>query len=128
MARHSSSTPVPWPSSSTQLTGAPPSSPACGPSTSSRKPSPTSLKARATPHHHPKTSRSPAATSRSPCKEMPTPSEKIDNQIASLTDWRGQRMAELRKLINEADPNLKEDWKWDTAVWTAKGNVIALGA
>jgi len=59
---------------------------------------------------------------------MPTPSEKIDNQIASLTDWRGQRMAELRKLINEADPNLKEDWKWDTAVWTSKGNVIALGA
>ena len=59
---------------------------------------------------------------------MPTPSEEIDNQIASLPDWRGQRMAELRNLINEADPNLKEDWKWDTPVWTAKGNVLALGA
>jgi hypothetical protein len=59
---------------------------------------------------------------------MPTPSEEIDNQIASLPDWRGQRMAELRKLINEADPNLKEDWKWGTPVWTAKGNVVSLGA
>ena len=59
---------------------------------------------------------------------MTTPSEQIDKQIADLTDWRGQRMAELRKLINEADPNLKEEWKWDTAVWTSKGNVLALGA
>jgi hypothetical protein len=59
---------------------------------------------------------------------MPTPSEEIDNQIASLADWRGQRMAELRKIINEADANLEEDWKWGTPVWTGKGNVISLGA
>jgi hypothetical protein len=59
---------------------------------------------------------------------MPRPSEEIDNQIASLADWRGQRMAELRNLINEADANLKEDWKWGTPTWTHKGNVISLGA
>jgi len=59
---------------------------------------------------------------------MTTPSEQIDQQIAGLPDWRGQTMARLRTLINEADPNLKEDWKWDTPVWTAKGNVLALGA
>ena len=59
---------------------------------------------------------------------MPTPSEQIDKQIADLDDWRGERMAALRKLINQADANLKEDWKWDTPVWTAKGNVLALGA
>jgi hypothetical protein len=59
---------------------------------------------------------------------MTTPSEQIDKQIADLSDWRGQTMTRLRKLINEADPNLKEDWKWDTPVWTAKGNVLALGA
>ncbi|TMG05408.1 MAG: DUF1801 domain-containing protein [Chloroflexi bacterium] len=59
---------------------------------------------------------------------MPTPSEQIDKQIADLADWRGQRMTALRKLINEADPKLSEDWKWDTPVWTAKGNVLALGA
>jgi len=59
---------------------------------------------------------------------MPTPSEQIDKQIADLADWRGQRMTALRKLINEADPKLSEDWKWGTPVWTAKGNVLALGA
>jgi hypothetical protein len=59
---------------------------------------------------------------------MPTPSEQIDKQIADLPDWRGQRLAELRKLINEADPSLKEDWKWGTPTWTYNGNVISLGA
>jgi hypothetical protein len=65
---------------------------------------------------------------RTAANNMPTPSEQIDQQIAALPDWRGPRMTALRKIINEADPNLKEDWKWDTAVWTAKGNVLALGA
>ena len=59
---------------------------------------------------------------------MTTPSELIDKQIADLPDWRGRRMADLRRLINEADSKLKEEWKWGTPVWTAKGNVIALGA
>jgi len=59
---------------------------------------------------------------------MTTPSEQIDKQIADLPDWRGKRVSRLRQLISEADPNLKEDWKWDTPVWTAKGNVLALGA
>ncbi|SRR6266508_5869312 len=59
---------------------------------------------------------------------MTTPSAQIDKQIADLPDWRGQTMARLRHLINESDPNLKEDWKWGTPVWTNKGNVVALGA
>ncbi len=59
---------------------------------------------------------------------MATASEQIDNMIAGLTDWRGQRLAELRQLINAADPNLNENWKWGTAVWTNKANVVALAA
>ena len=59
---------------------------------------------------------------------MPTPSEQIDKQISDLPDWRGQRMTALRKIINEADPNLQEDWKWGTPVWTNNGNVVSLGA
>jgi hypothetical protein len=59
---------------------------------------------------------------------MPTPAEQIDKQIADLPDWRGERLAELRRLINQADPNLKEDWKWGTPTWTHNGNVISLGA
>ncbi len=57
-----------------------------------------------------------------------TPSQKIDEQIASYHDWRGPRLAELRKLINEADPNLEEEWKWGTAVWTHHGLVCAISA
>lgn len=59
---------------------------------------------------------------------MATASEQIDKAIADLTDWRGERLSRLRTLINEADPNLKEDWKWGTPVWAHKGNVISLGA
>src|SRR5215475_3896599 len=53
---------------------------------------------------------------------------QIDRQIAGLTDWRGQIMGRLRKVINDADPKLKEEFKWHTAVWSANGNVCALGA
>ncbi len=55
-------------------------------------------------------------------------SDTIDKAIADLTDWRGERMAALRRLINEADPRLSEDWKWGTPVWTYKGNVCAIAA
>ncbi|HEX4203932.1 MAG TPA: DUF1801 domain-containing protein [Ktedonobacteraceae bacterium] len=56
------------------------------------------------------------------------PSERIDQHIAELTDWRGQMVARLRKLILEADPHLTEEWKWETAVWSSQGLVCALGA
>ncbi len=49
------------------------------------------------------------------------PSERIDKQIAELADWRGQMFARLRKLILEADPDITEEWKWDTAVWSHQG-------
>jgi hypothetical protein len=32
------------------------------------------------------------------------PSERIDEQIAELADWRGQMIARLGTLIREADP------------------------
>ena len=56
------------------------------------------------------------------------PTERIDKQISELTDWRGQMFVQLRKLIHEADPDLTEEWKWNTAVWSHQGLVCALGA
>ncbi len=58
---------------------------------------------------------------------MSEASGRIDALIAGLGDWRGVLMARLRSAINSADPGLQEDWKWDTPVWTAGGNVVALG-
>ena len=36
-------------------------------------------------------------------------SRKIDELIAKTKDWRGDRLAEIRKLIREADPDVVED-------------------
>jgi hypothetical protein len=58
----------------------------------------------------------------------PTPSQEIDKYIKTLTDWRGTTLVRLRKLILEAAPELSEEWKWDTPVWSCKGNVVAFGA
>ena len=60
-------------------------------------------------------------------KDTMTASQHIDNHIKELTDWRGEMLAHLRKLIRETDPNLTEEWKWDTPVWSYKGNVVAGG-
>ena len=60
-------------------------------------------------------------------KDSLNASRQIDNYIESLDDWRGKMIARLRKLILEADPNLTEEWKWDTPVWSYKGNVVAAG-
>jgi hypothetical protein len=57
-----------------------------------------------------------------------TPSQLITNQIAGLADWRGQLLARVRELIHEAAPGTTEEWKWDTAVWSQNGNVVAAGA
>jgi hypothetical protein len=60
-------------------------------------------------------------------KDGMTASQHIDNHIKELTDWRGRLLARLRKLILEAAPELTEEWKWDTPVWSYKGNVVAGG-
>jgi len=38
--------------------------------------------------------------------------ELIDQRIASLPDWRGKILADLRRLIHEADPDIVEEVKW----------------
>lgn len=61
-------------------------------------------------------------------KDTATASQLITKQIAELSDWRGKMLAKLRKLILEADPDITEEWKWETAVWSHNGNVVAIGA
>jgi hypothetical protein len=41
-----------------------------------------------------------------------TPSQLIDKRIAELGDWRGEKLARLRALVKEADPEVVEEWKW----------------
>ena len=56
------------------------------------------------------------------------PSQIITNYIEELADWRGNLLAQLRKLILAAAPDITEEWKWGTPVWSQKGNVVAIGA
>jgi hypothetical protein len=56
------------------------------------------------------------------------PPELIDQQIAELGDWRGEMLAQARKLIHAAAPDITEEWKWGTAVYTQKGLVCAASA
>ena len=60
-------------------------------------------------------------------KDSASASQQIDNYIQELGDWRGKKIAQLRKVIREAAPELTEEWKWDTPVWSYKGNVVAAG-
>ena len=47
---------------------------------------------------------------------------RIDERIASLGDWRGALLAQLRALIHEVDPQVVEEWKWmGTPVWSHDG-------
>jgi hypothetical protein len=42
----------------------------------------------------------------------PTASRRIDERIRSLGDWRGEVLAEVRRLVHEADPDIVEEVKW----------------
>jgi len=56
-----------------------------------------------------------------------TPSEKIDELIANITDWRGKTFAAVRKAILDADKEIIEEWKWmGSPVWERDG-IIAVG-
>ncbi len=51
----------------------------------------------------------------------------IDQRIADLGDWRGETLSRMRKLIQEAVPNVVEEWKWmGTPVWSC-GGIICTG-
>ena len=51
-------------------------------------------------------------------------SEKISQRIKELGDWRGETLAQVRKLIHDADPDIQEEWKWmGTPVFSHDGIV-----
>ena len=52
-----------------------------------------------------------------------TASDLISERIRELRDWRGEKLALVRKLIRDADPAIVEEWKWDTPVWSHDGIV-----
>ena len=56
-----------------------------------------------------------------------TATEQIDQLITGLTDWRGQTLARVRRIILAADDGIIEEWKWmGSPVWSRDG-MIAVG-
>ena len=54
-------------------------------------------------------------------------SQRIDQLIAGITDWRGKTFAGVRKTILEADREIIEEWKWmGSPVWEHDG-IMAVG-
>ena len=57
------------------------------------------------------------------------PSERIDQLIANLDDWRGKTLASLRKSILGADKEIAEEWKWmGSPVWSRDGIIAVANA
>ena len=56
-------------------------------------------------------------------------SELIDERIRELSDWRGETLGSVRRIIKEADPDVVEEWKWvkptnpGTPVWSDDGGI-----
>ena len=55
-----------------------------------------------------------------------SPSRMIDERIKELGDWRGKMLSRLRTLIQQADPEVVEEWKWGIPVWSHAG-IICTG-
>ena len=56
-------------------------------------------------------------------------SERIDERIRELGDWRGKTLGKVRGIIRGVDPEIVEEWKWakatspGTPVWSRNGGI-----
>jgi hypothetical protein len=53
-----------------------------------------------------------------------SPSQLIDARIRELGDWRGETLARVRKLIQQADPNVVEQVKWKKPTNAMRGEPV----
>ena len=58
-----------------------------------------------------------------------SPAQLIDAKVKELSDWRGETLVRVRKLIKQADPEVVEEWKWKkptnpgVPVWSHEGMI-----
>jgi hypothetical protein len=56
-------------------------------------------------------------------------SERIDELIAGITDWRGETFAAMREIILAADSGIVEEWKYmGSPVWYRDGMIAVANA
>ena len=60
---------------------------------------------------------------------MTDASQLVDQRIRQLGDWRAETLAEVRRIILAADPDIVEEWKWvkptspGVPVWSHHGGI-----
>ena len=59
-------------------------------------------------------------------KKTGSPSKLIDGRIKDVGGWRGETLSRVRAVIKAADPDVVEEWKWETPVWSHDG-IICTG-
>jgi hypothetical protein len=60
---------------------------------------------------------------------MKNPSQKIDEYVLELDDWRHDTFAEIRRIIRDADSEVVEEWKFmGTPVWYRDGMIACANA
>lgn len=58
---------------------------------------------------------------------MESASASIDARIKELKDWRGTTLAQVRKIVLDADAEIVEEWKWrGVPVWSC-GGILCTG-
>jgi hypothetical protein len=70
-----------------------------------------------------KTSKKPPKSAKPSTAPSASAGKQIDERIRELGGWRGETLARVRALIQAADPDIIEEWKWNTPVWSHDGIV-----
>ena len=74
-----------------------------------------------------KTTQAPKMKAASNTDAEPPASALVDARIKELNDWRGETLARVRALIEQADPEAVEEWKWrGVPVWS-HGGILCTG-
>jgi hypothetical protein len=64
-----------------------------------------------------------------PSKGGARASELITRYIARHEDWRGALLAKIRKVFQQTDPGIVEEWKWmGSPVWSRDGVIAVANA
>lgn len=50
--------------------------------------------------------------------------EKIREYLSRSEDWRSGTLQDWRKLIHQACPQVQEEWKWNSPVFSWKGKLV----
>ncbi len=52
----------------------------------------------------------------------------FETRIKELSDWRGEKLVILRRIVERAAPEAELTWKWGSPVWVQNGLILSLGS